>query len=1501
MKNILFFALMVLTIGAFSQKSAIDLPITWDDTANVDYSVDNFGGGSSMIVVDPADPTNLVMETMRPSTAMAFAGVSMNPPGAGNGLASAIPLSATNLRMTVRVWSPDAGVPVLLKAENKAMGNLSVETTDTTTVAGGWEMLEFDFAQPRPNAAPFNAATTYDKLSIFFNFNINPMAAGDKTYYWDDVMMAPAAPKAPIDLPITWEDTATVDYAVDDFGGGSSVLVVDPTNPNNLVMETLRPSTAQSFAGVSANPPGAGNGLASAIPLTMTDLKMNVRVWSPDAGVPVLLKVEDKSNGGVFIETTDTTTMAGAWETLEFDFATPRPNAQAFNPAATYDKASIFFNFLINPMTAGDKTYYWDDLMFGAAPKAPIDLPITWEDTATVDYAVDDFGGGSSMIIVDPTDPTNLVMETMRPSTAQSFAGVSANPPGAGNGLASAIPLTATNLKMTVRVWSPDAGVPVLLKVEDKSNGGVFIETTDTTTMPGAWELLEFDFATPRPNAQAFNPAATYDKVSIFFNFLINPMTAGDKTYYWDDLMVVAPPKAPIDLPITWEDSATVDYSVDNFGGGSSMIVTDPADPTNTVMETMRPSTAMAFAGVSMNPPGAGNGLASVIPLSATSLKMTVRVWSPDAGVPVLLKAEDKTNPGISVETTDTTTVAGGWEMLEFDFAQPRPNMAAFNAANTYDKLSIFFNFNINPATAGDKTYYWDDVMMAGATPKAPIDLAITWEDSATVDYSVDNFGGGSSMIVTDPTDPTNTVMETMRPSTAAPFAGVSMNPPGAGNGLASAIPLSATSLKMTVRVWSPDAGVPVLLKAEDKTNPGISVETTDTTTVAGGWEMLEFDFAQPRPNMAAFNAANTYDKLSIFFNFDINPMMAGDKTYYWDDVMMAGAAPKAPIDLPITWEDSATVDYSVDNFGGGSSMIATDPTDPTNTVMETMRPSTAAPFAGVSMNPPGAGNGLASAIPLSATSLKMTVRVWSPDAGVPVLLKAEDKTNAGISVETTDTTTVAGGWEMLEFDFAQPRPNAAPFNAANTYDKLSIFFNFDIDPMMAGDKTYYWDDVMMAGATPKAPIDLPITWEDSATVDYTVDNFGGGSSMIVTDPTDPTNTVMETMRPSTAAPFAGVSMNPPGAGNGLASAIPLSATSLKLTVRVWSPDAGVPVLLKAEDKTNPGISVETTDTTTVAGGWEMLEFDFTQPRPNMAAFNAANTYDKLSIFFNFDINPMMAGDKTYYWDDVMMAAVIGPMKDPIDLPITWEDTATVNYSVDNFGGGSSMLVVDPTDPMNLVMETMRPSTAQPFAGVSMNPTGAGNGLGSAIPFTATELKMNVRVWSPDAGVPVLLKAEDKTNPGKSVETTDTTTVAGGWEILEFDFSQPRPNMAAFDAATTYDKLSIFFNFDIDPMMAGDKTYYWDDVKFGGIIIGLGNPIDLGLTLAPNPAQNVFVINSSYQIEAVSIFSISGKELMNTAANGTSLRQDVSALPTGTYFVRVETVKGASMMKFVKQ
>jgi hypothetical protein len=229
-------------------------------------------------------------------------------------------------------------------------------------------------------------------------------------------------------------------------------------------------------------------------------------------------------------------------------------------------------------------------------------------------------------------------------------------------------------------------------------------------------------------------------------------------------------------------------------------------------------------------------------------------------------------------------TTAAGWQTLTFNFANQASGTAALNLAYTYNKVSIFFNFGVTGATAGAKTYYFDDVAFGGGTTPPPTTWSPITFDSSAVTYTLTGFGGADdSTVVVDPTDPANKVAKVLKSATAELWAGTTVST-GPNNSV-PALPFTASSTKMTVRVWSPDAGIQVRLKVEDAADPTRSVETEATTTVANAWETLTFNFANQAAGTAALNLAYTYNRASIFFNFGVTGATAGAKTYYLDDV----------------------------------------------------------------------------------------------------------------------------------------------------------------------------------------------------------------------------------------------------------------------------------------------------------------------------------------------------------------------------------------------------------------------------------------------------------------------------------------------------------------------------------------------------------------------------------------------------------------------------------------
>lgn len=343
--------------------------------------------------------------------------------------------------------------------------------------------------------------------------------------YCVDCASIPAAPALPIDF-----ESTTVNYATLPFGELSDTIVVDPTDPNNMVWQHDKPANAQTWAGAVV---GFG-GMAAPVPFTATETVMSMMVWSPDAGAEIRVKLEVAGNTSVSVETVDTTTVAGGWELLTFDFANNAAGTPALDTAADYNQVVVFPNFGVDGATAGAKTYYFDNIMFGI-PMNQIDLPITFED-ANTDYNTVSFGDNTDSIQVDPTDPTNMVLGMTKLASAQTWAGTVIGDAG----LANAIPFTATHTQMSVRVWSPDAGATMLLKVEDANDNTISVETSATTTQAGAWETLTFDFSNHAAGTPALDLNQTYSKVVFFPNFGTAGSTAGEKTYYIDDIEFVA-------------------------------------------------------------------------------------------------------------------------------------------------------------------------------------------------------------------------------------------------------------------------------------------------------------------------------------------------------------------------------------------------------------------------------------------------------------------------------------------------------------------------------------------------------------------------------------------------------------------------------------------------------------------------------------------------------------------------------------------------------------------------------------------------------------------------------------------------------------------------------------------------------------------------------------------------------------------------------------------------
>lgn len=1184
-------------------------------------------------------------------------------------------------------------------------------------------------------------------------------------------------------LPITW-DAPGIGYTFTDFGGNSSALAPSPTDTTNRTLRTVKTAGAQTWAGTTITP---GTGLTTPIPFATGATAITVKVHAPASGIVVRLKAENAANPALSVETEATTTSAG-WQNMVFNFANQASGTAPINFSTTYNMLSIFYGF----GTSGNgAVFFADSVFFGGTPVGPppamVNLPITWDNLALT-YGFTDFGGNNSNLAPSPTDSTNRTLRTVKTTGAQTWAGTTITP---STGLAMPIPFATGATRVSVKVFAPAAGVIVRLKAEQAGVPTISVETEDTTTMVG-WQTLEFNFANQATGTAPINFANTYNMLSIFYGF----GTAGTGAVFFADSVYfggsgpVGPPPALVNLPITW-DNLTLTYGFTDFGGNISSLAPSPTDSTNRTLRSEKTVGAQTWAGTTITPAA---GLGMPIPFATGATTLSVKVFSPAAGVIVRLKAEQAGAPTISVETEDTTTTVG-WQTLEFNFSNQAAGTAPLNLANTYNVLSIFYGFG----TAGTgAVFYADSVYFGGSGPVGPppslVNLPITWDD-LTLTYGFTDFGGNSSSLAPSPTDSTNRTLRSEKTVGAQTWAGTTLTP---ATGLAMPIPFALGS-SIAVKVHAPAAGVIVRLKAEQAGVPTISVETEDTTTAAG-WQTLVFNFANHATGTAPLNLANTYNMLSIFYGFG----SAGTGAVFFADSVYFGGGPILPpppiINLPITWDNPA-ITYTFTDFGGNSSALAPSPTDSTNITLRSEKTVGAQTWAGTTITPP---TGLTAPIPFALGATSISVKVHAPAAGVVVRLKAEQAGVPTVSVETEATTTAAG-WQTLVFNFANPAAGTAQLNLANTYNVLSIFYGFGAAGTGA---VYYADSVFFGGGPvgpPPTPINLPITWDNLA-LNYNFTDFGGNNSTLAPSPTDSTNRTLRTEKTVGAQTWAGTTLTPPV---GLATAIPFVAGATTMTVKVHAPAAGIVVRLKAEQAGVPTISVET-EATTTAAGWQNLVFNFANQATGTAPINFANTYNMLSIFYGFGT---AGSGAIFYADSVFFggSGPVGPPPTPINLPITWDNLA-LNYSFTDFGGNASALAPSPTDPNNRTLRSEKTVGAQTWAGTTITPA---TGLGTAIPFAAGATTMTVKVHAPAAGIAVRLKAEQAGTPTISVET-DATTTAAGWQNLVFNFANHATGTSPINFANTYNMLSIFYGFGT----AGTGAiFHADSVFFGGTVV----------------------------------------------------------------------------------
>jgi hypothetical protein len=687
------------------------------------FNFNDFEGGVANVIPNP-DPSGL-NTSAQVARMLKFAGA----PFAGSTLplASAVDFSA-GTAFTMKVWSSRA-VPLTFKLEG-----LGVERVANHSGGSTWQELCFDFTGS-------TAGMPANGLTFIFDNGVAGDAQNDPanwTFYFDNIVQTSSCESVPPPGPVGniavngGFETGTFEGWEQFAGGGIQAIVTNNPSSGTYAANLIVPVRAQGDSGIDNLIKNSNLQAGNLAPGTPVTISFDMRGTLSGAGGVVFAEFFSEQSGGgaskAEILGGGPLTPTANWATYSFD-TTLGPDVSG--------GVTLQLKIGCGPVVGCGVDAFFDNVSIvvagGGEPPPPGDgVAIDFDGAGPFNFV--DFDGGVANVIANP-DPSGL-NTSAQVAQMRKFAGA----PWGGSTLplASAVNFSA-GPAFTMKVWSARP-VPVTFKLE-----GLGVERVANHSGGSVWQELCFDFT----GSTAGMPANG-------ITFIFDNGVAGDAqndpanwTFYFDAIKQVSgctaspPPPAGAWPTITFDDPA-VTYTLSDFGGNVSVITNDPAGGSNKVVQVLKTGGAELWAGTTVST--LPNLSVPEIPFAASSTWMSVRTYSPDAGITVRLKVEDALNGGIFVEADATTTVANDWETLTFNFAEPASGSPALNPANTYDKLSIFFNFGVDGATAGEKVYHFDDIAFGSAE-----NLVINGDfETGTFDGWEQFPGGGIQAIVTD-------------------------------------------------------------------------------------------------------------------------------------------------------------------------------------------------------------------------------------------------------------------------------------------------------------------------------------------------------------------------------------------------------------------------------------------------------------------------------------------------------------------------------------------------------------------------------------------------------------------------------------------------------------------------------------------------------------------------------------------------------------------------------
>ena len=519
------------------------------------------------------------------------------------------------------------------------------------------------------------------------------------------------------------------------------------------------------------------------------------------------------------------------------------------------------------------------------------------------------------------------------------------------------------------------------------------------------------------------------------------------------------------------EDFESMDtYTGTDFDGNATSLVSDQpeGDGFTSGQAIKLDNQGAAWAGTKFILPSTSSAISNA---NATA---SISVYSPDAlDRCFMLKLE-----GVGAAIERKVNVTQGWQTLNISYA------SGYDQTKNYNVIALMPNFasvGCGNYSAGKEltTWYVDNISFPGARDAAEVivpeersnpQVLINFESDDSSGYSLTDFGGNSSSVVTDaPEGGSIDSTKALKVVTSSPgWSGTTFI---RKSRLASLISEGAMGVK--ANIYSPVAGKILMIKLESIEHPSQIVEVRQTSVA--GWKTYTFDFT------VGGNLTQDYPMASIYFDFD--NQAKDSEPWYVDDITFNGAigAPivggdngggeggGGPIDLSNYTAPSTLLTFEADDELGALTAAEANPGHPEGV------------FGGglgvIVDSPKGSNHGNALAITKSGeqwtgvnaivdlsgairytddVNTKVSFNFYSPKANSPTAVQLFQ---GGGMVELIQYAP--RGWSTMNFDFA----TAPGWSASNAYDKLVIFPDFQVPASSPAD-VYYIDDVSVNGAT---------------------------------------------------------------------------------------------------------------------------------------------------------------------------------------------------------------------------------------------------------------------------------------------------------------------------------------------------------------------------------------------------------------------------------------------------